>query len=95
MDFYAIVDQVIALLRQRQRMTYRALKVQFQLDDDALEALKEEIIEARNTSPSMRREGSWSGAGTLARYPLATQSQPAPRTVYRLPTPRPISRKRF
>jgi hypothetical protein len=47
MDFYAILDQVIALLRQRQRVTYRALKVQFQLDDDALEALKEELIEAQ------------------------------------------------
>jgi class 3 adenylate cyclase/tetratricopeptide (TPR) repeat protein len=48
MDFYAILDQVIALLRQRQRVTYRALKVQFQLDDDALEALKEELIEAQH-----------------------------------------------
>jgi class 3 adenylate cyclase/tetratricopeptide (TPR) repeat protein len=48
MDFYAILDQVIALLRQRQRVTYRALKVQFQLEDDALEALKEELIEAQH-----------------------------------------------
>ena len=29
-------------------MTYRALKVQFQLDDEALEALKEELIEAQH-----------------------------------------------
>jgi class 3 adenylate cyclase len=48
MDFYAILDQVIAVLRQRQRVTYRALKVQFQLDDDVLEALKEELIEAQH-----------------------------------------------
>ena len=48
MDFYAILDQVIVLLRQRQRVTYRALKVQFQVDDDALEALKEELIEAQH-----------------------------------------------
>src|SRR5712692_3977749 len=48
MDFYAILDQVIAILRQRQRVTYRALKVQFQLDDEALEALKEELIEAQH-----------------------------------------------
>jgi class 3 adenylate cyclase/tetratricopeptide (TPR) repeat protein len=48
MDFYAILDQVIAVLRQRQRVTYRALKVQFQLDDEALEALKEELIEAQH-----------------------------------------------
>ena len=44
MDFYAVLDQVLALLRQRQRVTYRALKVQFQLDDEALEALKDELI---------------------------------------------------
>jgi hypothetical protein len=31
MDFYAILDQVIAVLRQRQRVTYRALKRQFNL----------------------------------------------------------------
>jgi class 3 adenylate cyclase len=48
MDFYAILDQVIVLLRQRQRVTYRALKVQFQLDDEALAALKEELIEAQH-----------------------------------------------
>jgi class 3 adenylate cyclase/predicted ATPase len=48
MDFYAMLDEVIALLRQRQRVTYRALKVQFQLDDEALAALKEELIEAQH-----------------------------------------------
>jgi len=48
MDLYAILDQVLALLRQRQRVTYRALKVQFQLDDDALEALTEELIDAQH-----------------------------------------------
>ncbi len=44
MDLYAILDQVVDLLRQRQRVTYRALKVQFHLEDEALEALKEELI---------------------------------------------------
>ena len=44
MDFVAVVDQVIALLRQRGRVTYRTLKRQFQLDDDALEDLKDELI---------------------------------------------------
>ena len=36
-DFVAVVDQVIALLRQRGRVAYRTLKRQFQLDDEALE----------------------------------------------------------
>jgi hypothetical protein len=43
-DFVAVLDQVIALLRQRGRLTYRTLKRQFQLDDAALEDLKEELI---------------------------------------------------
>jgi len=38
------LDQVIALLRQRGRLTYRTLKRQFELDDAALEDLKEELI---------------------------------------------------
>ncbi len=44
MDFVAVVDQVIALLRQRGRLTYRTLQLQFQLDEAHLEALKDEII---------------------------------------------------
>ena len=47
MDFVAVVDQAIALLHQRGRVTYRTLKRQFQLDDEHLEALKDEIIEAQ------------------------------------------------
>jgi hypothetical protein len=44
MDFYAVLDQAVDLLRQRGRVTYRALKLQFQLDDDQLEALKDELL---------------------------------------------------
>ena len=44
MDFVAVVDQVIALLHQRGRVTYRTLQLQFQLDEVYLEALKDEII---------------------------------------------------
>ena len=47
MDFYAILDQVIALLRQRQRVTYRALKRQWQLDDSVLEDLAVELIKGQ------------------------------------------------
>src|SRR5512145_1191743 len=47
-DFVAVVDQVIALLHQRGRVAYRTLKRQFQLDDEALEDLKIELIEAQH-----------------------------------------------
>ena len=44
MDFYTVFDQVLDLLRQRGRVSYRALKLQFHLDDEHLEALKDELI---------------------------------------------------
>jgi class 3 adenylate cyclase len=44
MDFVAVLDQVIALLRQRGRVTYRTLQIQFTLDDTQLAALKDELL---------------------------------------------------
>jgi hypothetical protein len=44
MDFVAVLDQVIALLRQRGRVTYRTLKLQFTLDDEQLATLKDELL---------------------------------------------------
>ena len=37
MDFYAVPDQVVALLHSRGRVSYRALKLE--LDNEAIEAL--------------------------------------------------------
>jgi class 3 adenylate cyclase/predicted ATPase len=47
MDFYAVLAQVIEILQREGRTSYRALKRQFALDDDSIEDLKEELIEAR------------------------------------------------
>jgi class 3 adenylate cyclase/tetratricopeptide (TPR) repeat protein len=62
MDFYAVLDQVVDLLRSRQRATYRMLKRQFNLDDAALEDLKEELL---FTYPQIVDEGGrglvWTG----------------------------------
>src|SRR5262245_53498194 len=44
MNFEEILDHAIAMLQRRGRVTYRTLKRQFQLADDALEDLKEELI---------------------------------------------------
>ena len=46
MDFYTVLDQVLALLRQRGRVSYRALKRQFQLDDETLADLIAELLYA-------------------------------------------------
>jgi hypothetical protein len=39
MTFEALLDQAIAILQRRGRLTYRALKRQFDLDDDYLDSL--------------------------------------------------------
>src|SRR5262245_38385692 len=44
MTFEEILDQAIAMLQRRGRLTYSTLKRQFQLDDAALEDLKNELI---------------------------------------------------
>jgi hypothetical protein len=50
MAFVEIVDQVAALLRNRARISYRVLKREFALDDEQLEDLKEELIDAQNVA---------------------------------------------
>jgi class 3 adenylate cyclase/predicted ATPase len=50
MDLYAVLDQVVALLQKHGRLTYRAIKYQFQLDEEGIEVLKEELIEARGVA---------------------------------------------
>ena len=46
MTFDEILTQVLALLRRDGRVSYRALKRRFDLDEDYLEDLKTEIIQA-------------------------------------------------
>ena len=82
MDFFAVLDQVIALLRQRQRVTYRALKRQFQLDDDALEDLKDELIDAQRLAADEAGK-SWSGRGRWPHRPGPRHHPPPPRSVPR------------
>ena len=47
MKFYEVVEQVLALLQREGRVSYRALKREFGVDDDYLEDLKAEIIKAK------------------------------------------------
>ena len=44
MDFDHLLDQAIEMLQRRGRLTYRTLKRQFELDDQVLEELKEELL---------------------------------------------------
>jgi class 3 adenylate cyclase len=50
MSLYDVLDQIVTLLQQRQRLTYRLLKREFALDDETLEDLKDELIYARQVA---------------------------------------------
>ena len=47
MTFDEMLTQIVELLQREGRVTYRALKRRFALDDDYLEDLKGEIIKAK------------------------------------------------
>ena len=79
MDFVAVVDQAIALLHQRGRLTYRTLQLQFQLDDVHLEALKDELIKGQRLATD--EDGAvlvWTGDPATPVSPAAPASVPAP-----------------
>jgi len=44
MTFEEILDQALAMLQRRRRVTYTTLRLQFQLDDEQLAALKDELL---------------------------------------------------
>jgi class 3 adenylate cyclase len=80
MTFEEIVDQAIAMLQRRGRVAYRTLKRQFQLDDEAIEDLKTEIIKAQRLA--VDEDGVvlvWTGGLTSPEGP-AGEPTPAPRS---------------
>ena len=50
MNFEEILDQAMAMFQRRRRVAYRTLQVQFHLDDNALEALKDELLYAQQVA---------------------------------------------
>ena len=77
MTFYEMLEQVIALLQRHGRLSYRALTVQFELDNERLDLLKEELIDIQHVA---RDQGGrmlvWTG-GTK-NPPLASASASPP-----------------
>jgi len=79
MTFEEILDQVIAMLQRRGRVTYRTLQLQFQLDEDHLAALKDELLFAH---PQVHDEAGrgliWTGDAGTAASAAAPAGTPAP-----------------
>ena len=86
MDLYEVIDQVEALLKKRGRVTYRALKVQFNLEDEQLEALKDEILYSHPEAIDDAGRGLvWNGDVESASASDSTQPQPQPPASYTPP----------
>ena len=80
MTFEEIVDQALAMLQRRGRVAYRTLKRQFTLDEDALEDLKAELIDAQRVAAD--EDGNvlvWTGSAASPPTPAAAPER-APRT---------------
>src|SRR5262245_17046126 len=76
MTFEELLEQATALLQRRGRVTYRTLKLQFDLDDDHLEALKDELLYSQSQVRDEDGRGLvWTGAtGSTATSPPAATS---------------------
>src|SRR5262245_11223000 len=78
MGFFEVLTQVIELLQRQERVSYRALKREFDLDDAYLDDLKAEIIQAKKLA--VDEDGVvlvWTGNAALASPPV---SAPTPST---------------
>jgi class 3 adenylate cyclase len=83
MTFEEILDQALAMLQRRGRVAYRTLKRQFQLDDEALEDLKIELIKAQRLATDEGGEvlvwiGTEAPAPTRDAEPPSTPRQELP-----------------
>ena len=75
MTFDEVLDQVRELLQQRGRVTYRSLKLRFQLDDEMLAGVSEELIEAeRVAADDNGKVLVWTGGDEAAAVPSDTLS---------------------
>src|SRR6266852_5560686 len=78
MTFEEVLDQAMAMLRRRGRLTYRMLQLQFQLDEAHLEALKDELIYGQRLAVDEEdRVLVWTGGAAV---PLSTTA-PAPQSA--------------
>src|SRR5882724_9092190 len=79
MTFDDILDQIITLLKRQERVSYGALKRRFDLDDDYLKDLKDEILYVHPVIDDEGRGLVWTGvsetAQEVAAHPAQTPQQ--------------------
>src|SRR5216684_7374318 len=85
MTFAEIRAQVVELLQREGRVAYRVLKRQFTLDDEYLEDLKADLIDAKRVA--VDEDGKvlvWAGAAPVSssKFQVSSSHPPAPSTQH-------------
>src|SRR6516162_2831886 len=84
MTFDEMLAQVLALLQREKRVSYRALKLRFDINDDYIEGLKDELIYAKKLAvDEENRVLVWTGDTASVAAPTAAPAPvqaPAPLT---------------
>jgi hypothetical protein len=82
MDFDELLAKILQLLQQEKRLSYRALKRRFALDDEYLEDIKAELIQAKQVA---RDEAGavlvWTG-GTSSAPTTASRTSSSKWTIF-------------
>src|SRR4029434_4340568 len=98
--FDEVLDQAMAMLQRRGRLTYRTLQLHFQLDDEHLEALKDELIYGQRLA--VDEEGRvlvWTGGAEVPPTPTPpvhqTASAPRVETATAAPPPADAERRQL
>jgi class 3 adenylate cyclase len=94
MTFDDVLEQVVTLLQRQGRVSYRALKMRFNLDDEYLDVLKEELLYVHPVRDDDGRGLIWTGETATAQtvtsqgaqptQPPAAQDQPSPEVTPRV-----------
>src|SRR5215475_7566182 len=81
MTFDEILDQVITLLQRQGRVSYSALKRRFDLNDDYLKDLKDELLFAHPVVDEDNRGLVWTGDTASGQAVVSQPAQPTPQPV--------------
>lgn len=92
LTFEQCLNETVAMLRRQQRVSYRALKRQFGIDDAFVEDLKSEIVEVLELAAD--HEGRmlvWKGGGAAATNPVSSEVPPDGELQARAPAVAPMA----
>jgi class 3 adenylate cyclase/tetratricopeptide (TPR) repeat protein len=88
MTFEEMLAQVLELLPREKRVSYRALKLRFAINDDYIEGLKDELIYAKKLAgDEENRVLVWTGDTTTGRAGAPQPAQPTPPPAIQAPSP--------